>query len=41
MNILIAGASGSVGEGLVEAFLEKGHYVTAVVRNEDKRIKLE
>lgn len=41
MNILIAGASGSVGEGLVEAFLEKGHYVTAVIRNEDKRIKLE
>lgn len=39
-RIVIAGATGSVGEGLTAAFLEQGHHVIAVVRNEEKKGKL-
>jgi len=39
-RIVIAGATGSVGEGLTAEFLRQGHYVIAVVRNEDKKDKL-
>ena len=40
-HILIAGASGAVGEGMTIDLLKKGHQVTAIVRNEGKRAALE
>ncbi len=40
-HILIAGASGAVGEGMTIDLLKKGHRVTAIVRNEGKRAALE
>ena len=39
-RIVIAGATGSVGEGLTAEFLRQGHHVIAVVRNEEKKDKL-
>lgn len=39
-RIVIAGATGSVGEGLTAEFLRQGHNVIAVVRNEEKKEKL-
>ncbi|MEO1431450.1 MAG: SDR family oxidoreductase [Cyanobacteria bacterium J06633_8] len=36
MNLLIFGATGSIGSLVVEQALEKGHTVTAFVRNPDK-----
>jgi NAD(P)-dependent dehydrogenase (short-subunit alcohol dehydrogenase family) len=40
-HILIAGASGAVGEGITRYMLQKGHRVTAIVRDEAKRASLE
>jgi NAD(P)-dependent dehydrogenase (short-subunit alcohol dehydrogenase family) len=40
-HILIAGASGAVGEGLTIDLLQRGHRVTAIVRDEAKRASLE
>jgi uncharacterized protein YbjT (DUF2867 family) len=37
LHILIAGASGGVGEGMVVHLLKKGHQVTALVRQESKK----
>jgi putative NADH-flavin reductase len=36
LNILIIGAYGGIGKNAVEIALEKGHYVTALVRNPAK-----
>lgn len=41
LHILIAGASGAVGEGMVIHFLTKGHQVTALVRQESKKESLQ
>jgi NAD(P)-dependent dehydrogenase (short-subunit alcohol dehydrogenase family) len=41
LHILIAGASGGVGEGMVVHLLKKGHHVTALVRQESKKEALE
>ncbi len=41
LHILVGGASGAVGEGLVEEFLKKGHYVTAILRGKDKKENLQ
>jgi uncharacterized protein YbjT (DUF2867 family) len=38
MNILVTGANGFVGHALIECLIEKGHHVTALVRNK-KNIK--
>jgi NAD(P)-dependent dehydrogenase (short-subunit alcohol dehydrogenase family) len=40
-HILIAGASGAVGEGITIELLQRGHRVTAVVRNEAKSASLQ
>lgn len=39
-HILLAGASGAVGEGMTTSFLSKGHHVTAVVRTGNKKAAL-
>ena len=36
MNIIIFGATGSIGKHVVNEALEKGHNVTAFARNIDK-----
>jgi NAD(P)-dependent dehydrogenase (short-subunit alcohol dehydrogenase family) len=41
LHVVIAGASGGVGEGLVTYFLSRGHRVTAIVRRENKKAALE
>jgi NADP-dependent 3-hydroxy acid dehydrogenase YdfG len=41
LHILIAGASGAVGEGMVIDLLRKGHQVTAIVRQESRKEALE
>jgi NAD(P)-dependent dehydrogenase (short-subunit alcohol dehydrogenase family) len=41
LHVLIAGASGAVGEGLVTYLLKQGHRVTAIVRQESKKESLE
>jgi NADP-dependent 3-hydroxy acid dehydrogenase YdfG len=41
LHILIAGASGAVGEGMVNHYLKKGHRVTALVRQERKKEALQ
>jgi putative NADH-flavin reductase len=38
LHVVIAGASGAVGEGLVTYFLSRGHRVTAIVRQESKKV---
>lgn len=40
-HILIAGASGAVGEGITQYCLSQGHLVTALVRNTDKQSQLQ
>jgi uncharacterized protein YbjT (DUF2867 family) len=39
MNILVTGANGFVGQALIERLLERGHHVTALVRNKNKSKK--
>lgn len=36
MNLLVLGASGQVGQAVVEQAVERGHSVTALVRNPEK-----
>ncbi|MFE2942995.1 NAD-dependent epimerase/dehydratase family protein [Streptomyces sp. NPDC059255] len=36
MNVLLAGASGYIGSGVLSALLSSGHSVTALVRSEEK-----
>lgn len=38
MNILITGATGFIGQELIRDFVDKGHFVTALVRNTDMAI---